>query len=84
MAQTHEVDLRSYTIPELEQLSKRIGQEIAKKRARFRRPLPVEERRYAIYRNPVNPAETWSGRGDPPGWFRRALATGRSPESLRS
>jgi len=28
------------------------------------------------YRNPANPAETWSGHGRPPAWVRRALAAG--------
>jgi DNA-binding protein H-NS len=28
------------------------------------------------YRNPANPAETWSGQGRPPAWVRRALAAG--------
>lgn len=34
------------------------------------------------YRNPVDPAQTWAGRGVQPRWFREALAAGRSAEDL--
>lgn len=34
------------------------------------------------YRNPNNPAETWSGRGRKPRWFEEALAQGISAESM--
>lgn len=33
----------------------------------------------AIYRNPENPRQTWSGKGDAPDWFKNAA----DPESLR-
>jgi len=84
MPPSDEFDLSSYTIPELERLAKQTGQEIAKKHASFRRLLPVVEKRPAAYRNPANPAETWSGRGEPPEWFKLALARGRRPETLRN
>ena len=84
MPPSDEFDLSSYTIPELERFAKQIGQEIAKKNASFRRQLPVVEQGPARYRNPANPAETWSGRGEQPGWFKLALARGRRPESLRN
>lgn len=32
-----------------------------------------------IYRNPENPRQTWSGKGDPPDWFKNHP----KPESLR-
>ncbi len=84
MPLSDEIDLSSYTVPELERLAKRVGQEIAKKHACFRRPLPVVERGRARYRNPANPSETWSGRGEQPGWFKQALASGRRPENLHN
>ena len=84
MPLSEEIDLSSYTVPELERLAKRIGQEIAKKHAVFRRPFPIVERGSPRYRNPANPAETWSGRGEQPGWFKQALASGRRPENLRN
>ena len=33
----------------------------------------------AVYRNPVNPRQTWSGKGDAPSWFTQV----KDPESLR-
>lgn len=33
----------------------------------------------ALYRNPDNPRQTWSGKGDAPEWFRKA----KDPEKLR-
>ncbi|WP_212525013.1 H-NS histone family protein [Actibacterium sp. MT2.3-13A] len=32
----------------------------------------------ARYRNPANPAQSWSGRGRQPGWIKDALAQGKS------
>ena len=34
------------------------------------------------YRNPDNPAQTWSGKGKRPAWVKAALAAGKSLESL--
>ena len=36
----------------------------------------------AKYRNPANASETWSGRGRQPGWFKDAVAKGKSPDSM--
>lgn len=33
----------------------------------------------AIYRNPENPRQTWSGKGDPPAWY----VTAKDKEALR-
>lgn len=35
------------------------------------------------YRNPDNPAETWSGRGKQPRWLALAIAQGRSIDEFR-
>ena len=35
------------------------------------------------YRNPDNPAETWSGRGKQPRWMALAIANGRSLEDFK-
>jgi DNA-binding protein H-NS len=32
----------------------------------------------AKYRNPVDPGQTWSGRGRQPRWFKDALASGKA------
>ncbi len=82
MADEHRVDLSSYTVPELEELARDIGQGIAKKRAKYRRSLPLVEGSGPVYRNPANACETWCGRGEPPAWFKHALARGDSPETL--
>lgn len=34
------------------------------------------------YRNPKNSAQTWSGRGRQPGWFKDAVTNGASVKSL--
>lgn len=36
----------------------------------------------AKYRNPANTAETWSGRGRQPAWFKKAVESGKSLKSL--
>lgn len=36
----------------------------------------------AKYRNPDNPAQTWSGRGKHPKWMTEAMAGGRKPEDF--
>jgi len=35
------------------------------------------------YRNPANPDETWSGRGRQPGWYKEALAAGKSKDDMK-
>lgn len=34
------------------------------------------------YRNPANPAETWSGRGRQPRWYAAAIKSGKSERFL--
>lgn len=34
------------------------------------------------YRNPANQNDTWSGRGRQPGWYKDALAKGKSPDDM--
>lgn len=36
----------------------------------------------AKYANPANPAQTWSGRGRQPAWYKEAVAGGADPSSL--
>lgn len=38
----------------------------------------------ALYRNPENPAETWSGRGRKPGWVEAWLAAGKGLDGLKA
>jgi DNA-binding protein H-NS len=37
----------------------------------------------AVYSNPANPFQTWSGRGPRPKWLNQAIATGKTLEDLR-
>jgi DNA-binding protein H-NS len=63
----------------------KIGEEPARRRGRprgdnrgqRRGPLPPQ------YRNPDNPAETWSGRGHRPRWLLSQLEAGKSLSDLR-
>jgi DNA-binding protein H-NS len=34
------------------------------------------------YRNPIDPNQTWTGRGKRPNWFRTALAGGKKEKDL--
>jgi DNA-binding protein H-NS len=45
-----------------------------------RRPYPKVEPKY---RNPINPSETWSGRGKTPRWVAELIAAGRSLDEFR-
>lgn len=47
-----------------------------KKTAAKKAPLPPK------YKNPANPAQTWSGRGRRPEWFKAAEKAGKSLKSL--
>lgn len=34
------------------------------------------------FANPANPAQTWTGKGRQPDWFKSAVAAGTSPDSM--
>lgn len=34
------------------------------------------------YRNPADSSQTWTGRGPKPKWFKSAIASGKSPDSM--
>ena len=87
MAASNLIDLDPLTISELEQLGKRVGQEIARKRAAGREWLQQHGTRIVQtdapkYQNPNNAAQTWSGKGKQPHWVEEVLAQGRSLDSL--
>lgn len=60
----------------LEERLHRIGlaNEATRLNRKRRRPYPPVRPKY---RNPTNPAETWSGRGRQPRWLRPQLRSGR-------
>jgi len=89
VADAKQIDLDLLSIAELEQLSVRVGQEIARKRAAGRAWLiehgsRVVETDAPKYQNPNNAAQTWSGKGKQPHWVEQALAQGKTLESLQT
>ena len=87
MADVKLIDLDPLTIGELELLAKRVGQEIARKRAAGREWLQqhgaqITETDAPKYQNPNNAAQTWSGKGKQPHWVAEVLAQGRTLDSL--
>jgi DNA-binding protein H-NS len=87
LAARDEIDVSKLSLAQLEALSKRVGTAISDKRAAGRRWLkdhsaPLLEEEGPKYRNPLNSAETWSGRGSRPAWVEAALAAGKTLEDL--
>jgi hypothetical protein len=81
-----QLDFSLFTDRQLELLARQVKLEIARRREEARR---LVRRRGGLiegagpkYRNPENPAETWSGKGKRPAWVEAALVEGRSLESL--
>jgi DNA-binding protein H-NS len=52
----------------------------AKKMSHARRPYP---RVFPKYRNPVEPSETWTGRGKKPRWLTAQLKSGKQIDDFR-
>lgn len=62
-------------------LSEITGAEAAPKRGR--KPKQVQKTASAPkYRNPENKDQTWTGKGRQPEWFKTAIASGKTPESM--
>lgn len=55
--------------------------EIKDERGRTRKKKSAP--RPAVFRNPSNPEQTWSGRGARPKWFKKALEEGVSEDTMR-
>jgi hypothetical protein len=79
-------DFSLFTDRQLEILARQVKLEIVKRREEARRLVRkrggLVEGAGPKYRNPGNPAETWSGKGKRPAWVEAALADGKSLESL--
>ncbi|HEY8153486.1 MAG TPA: H-NS histone family protein [Myxococcota bacterium] len=87
MATPKLIDLGPLTVSQLEELAKRIAEEIARKRAAGREWLEqhgarIVETDAPKYQNPDNAAQTWSGKGKRPKWVEEVLAQGHTLESL--
>lgn len=46
------------------------------------KPAAKASKSPAKFRNPENPAETWSGKGRQPGWYKSAVAAGKNPDDM--
>jgi hypothetical protein len=79
-------DFSLFTDRQLELLARQVELEIARRREEakklVRRRGGLVEGAGPKYRNPENPAETWSGKGKRPAWVETALAKGMTLESL--
>jgi len=78
---TLEAERREAAFREMEEIARRNGLTKAQVAARFR-GRRNGARGPARYRNPDNPAQTWSGRGRRPKWVAAQLERGRSLQDL--
>jgi len=80
MAEFKGIDFSLLTDPQLLHLLRAVEVEIAKRRAEGRRLARergrIREGDGPRYRNPENPAQTWSGRGARPRWVDTLLERG--------
>ena len=80
MASIKPFDFSLFSDAQLLDLAYQVRVEIARRREERRELIRsrgrLTEAGTPRYRNPENPIETWSGRGRPPGWVRRALDEG--------
>ena len=61
------------------ELSDLVGETPAK---RTRRKAAPKAKLPPKYKNPADPSQTWSGRGRQPDWYKAAIQSGASPQSL--
>jgi DNA-binding protein H-NS len=75
-----------YTLMELFGVRAGAPQRAARSSAAGKRPAAASSTKGSKvppkYRNPANPAETWSGRGKHPRWMTAAMANGKRPEDF--
>ena len=88
MIESKPFDFSLFSDAQLHDLAYQVRVEVARRR-QLRRSLArtrghLTEAQGPRYRNPENPAETWSGHGRPPGWVRLALAAGESLDVLET
>ena len=82
-----EYDFSLFTDRQLEHLEEQMQLEFARRSEEAKRLVRkrggLVEGAGPKYRNPDNPAETWSGKGKRPAWLEAALARGKTLESLQ-
>ena len=72
-------EMKSDVLQQMRKLASSIGvsiEVVGNSNSRSKSKLPPK------YRNPTNKAQTWTGRGPKPKWFKDALAKGKKPEDL--
>ena len=79
---TYDTRVKAVALAELEAHARQLGFSLAELTggavsAKRNRTAAVDK-----YRNPANPADTWSGRGRQPRWFAAALASGADATDL--
>ena len=75
---------RKQAFQQLEAAAKQLGLRKEDLAARYgsRRPRPGHNGALAQYRDPINPAQTWTGKGRKPQWVQDYLAAGKSLQDL--
>ena len=71
---------RDAALKDFQAVAKKHGlsvEEIIGKKGKSRKPAAP-----AKYKNPEDPSQTWSGRGRQPGWYKAAMAKGKTAKSL--
>jgi DNA-binding protein H-NS len=66
----------------LEKVAREFGLSVEEVVGMQKAPSGRTSKSAAKYRNPANPSDTWSGRGRQPGWYKEAIAKGKSPDSM--
>ena len=86
MADIKSFDFSLFSDAHLLDLSRQVDREIARRRNEVRKLVRsrgvLAEGNPPKYRNPFNPAQTWSGKGSRPSWVVSALAVGMTLEDL--
>jgi len=86
MAEEKPFDFSLFSDSQLVSLMRQVYSEVIERRETVRRAREQQpvltEAAGARYRNPDNPAETWSGKGRMPTWMTEALASGHDLASL--
>ncbi len=73
---------RERVLQQMRELAASIGTTPEQLFGKVGRPAAVEKTVVVKYRNPENPALTWSGRGKRPQWVVEYLASGKTLEEL--
>lgn len=80
---TYEDRRKKEALAELEDKARELGFSLSELlAAQSQRPVRTRAAGTAKFANPLDPSETWTGRGRKPKWFTDALAMGQSPEDM--